>query len=145
MGKTTEKLITNTKVDVLQVSYDFIEIKKPIKKSLDHFNKYIFSITNESKAVSVVIKSPSSSGLVKYLTKQKISIKKGLKIIELKAKFTFNTTGYLTTFLNILAKHKISVFPISTYSTDYIIVKEKDLNKSVKLINQLIGKKQNGR
>src|SRR4051794_12333712 len=42
----------------------------------------------------------------------------------------FNLTGILSSIAAPLAKEKISIFAISTYDTDYILVKESDLDRS---------------
>lgn len=43
----------------------------------------------------------------------------------------FSLVGILSSISTILAQRRISVFAISTYDTDYILVKEKDLNNAI--------------
>ena len=43
---------------------------------------------------------------------------------KLEGPFPFNLTGVLTSFLDPLAKAGIPVFAVSTFDTDYVLVKE---------------------
>ena len=51
--------------------------------------------------------------------------------------FQFPWIGILAAITAILAQKSISVFAISTYDTDYILVKDKDIDNAVAaLINE---------
>ena len=56
---------------------------------------------------------------------------KGWCIIKIDGKLDFNLCGVLSSILNILTKISVSVFVLSTFNTDYILVKEKHLAKSI--------------
>ena len=56
-------------------------------------------------------------------------IESGYGLIKIIGPLDFGQTGVLNTFLEPLAKAKISVFSVSTYDTDYILVKSDDLAK----------------
>ena len=43
-------------------------------------------------------------------------------------------TGVLASVLEPLAAAKVSIFAVSTYDTDYVMVKEKQLAKAVKVL-----------
>ena len=43
----------------------------------------------------------------------------------------FNLTGVITSIANPLAEDGIPIFPISTFETDYFLVRESDLDKAV--------------
>jgi uncharacterized protein len=45
---------------------------------------------------------------------------------KLEGPFPFSLTGVLASFLNPLAERGISIFAISTFDTDYVLVKEED-------------------
>ncbi len=42
----------------------------------------------------------------------------------------FTLTGILAKISGILAAHNVSIFAVSTFDTDYVLVKEKDLERS---------------
>ena len=43
----------------------------------------------------------------------------------------FSLTGILAKISGILAAQKVSIFAVSTFDTDYVLVKEKDLERSI--------------
>ncbi|MFW6034999.1 MAG: ACT domain-containing protein [Halothermotrichaceae bacterium] len=48
----------------------------------------------------------------------------------------FSMTGVISSLTDPLAKNEISVFVISTYETDYIMVKEEDIEKAVQILEE---------
>ena len=46
----------------------------------------------------------------------------------------FSLIGILSKITTILAEHKIGVFAISTFNTDYIFVKEENFSRTVELM-----------
>lgn len=48
----------------------------------------------------------------------------------------FSLTGILASLSQPLADHKISIFAVSTYDTDYILVKEKDLHAAIDILKK---------
>ena len=48
----------------------------------------------------------------------------------------FALTGILSGLSAVLAQAGISLFAISTYDTDYILVKERDLEKAVEVLGR---------
>lgn len=59
---------------------------------------------------------------------------KFFKIISVKTKLPFNLVGFTAHISKLLAEHNISILMISAYSTDHIIVKEEDLNKTLEAL-----------
>jgi hypothetical protein len=49
----------------------------------------------------------------------------------------FSLVGFIAKVSKALADEKISIFTISAYSTDHILVKKKDLVKAIKKIEGL--------
>ncbi len=48
----------------------------------------------------------------------------------------FSLIGILSKISTILAEHEIGIFAVSTYNTDYILVKEENLQKAVAALKQ---------
>lgn len=55
----------------------------------------------------------------------------GFRALAVAGTLDFALTGILSSLLDPLAKAAISVFAISTYDTDYILVREADLDRAV--------------
>lgn len=49
----------------------------------------------------------------------------------------FSLVGILSGILNVLAEAGISVFTVSTFNTDYILVKEENLIKAIEALKEL--------
>ena len=50
--------------------------------------------------------------------------------LKLEGPFPFSMTGVLASFLNPLAEAKVPVFVISTSDTDYVLIKQQDLQRA---------------
>ena len=46
----------------------------------------------------------------------------------------FSLIGILSKLSSILAEHKIGIFAVSTYNTDYILVKEENFERSLEVL-----------
>ena len=57
---------------------------------------------------------------------QSLQNSKGWKCIKVKGPLDFNLTGFLAGISDILAQANISIFAISTFDTDYILVRIQD-------------------
>ena len=57
-------------------------------------------------------------------------VEPGWRGIKVKGPLDFSLTGVLVNLCTPLAENGISIFAISTYDTDYILVREKDLEKA---------------
>jgi len=61
---------------------------------------------------------------------QSLQSSKGWKCIKVKGPLDFNLTGILAGISDILAQTNISIFAISTFDTDYILVRKHDLSSA---------------
>ena len=60
----------------------------------------------------------------------------GWRCLKVEGPLDLSATGVLASFLTPLAREGISVFALSTYDTDYLLVKQKDLEKAVMVLSQ---------
>ncbi len=81
------------------------------------FDDHFYSISKTSDELSIVC---SSSVAV-----HSESSEEGWACIKLLGPLDFSLTGILADIATILAKEKISIFAISTFETDYILLKSK--------------------
>ena len=67
---------------------------------------------------------------------QSLQSSKGWKCIKVAGQLDFNLTGILAGISDILAKENISIFAISTFDTDYILVRTQDLSSARTTLRQ---------
>lgn len=85
-----------------------------------------FSITRTEDELSVVCNEEDIPDTIKS--------EKEWRILKVLGPLDFSLIGILSSISSILAKEKISIFAISTYDTDYILLKETDLSQGIKAL-----------
>ena len=63
-----------------------------------------------------------------------VQSEKNWKIIKVEGPLDFGQTGILASLANPLAEAKISIFAISTFDTDYLMVKAENIEKALELL-----------
>lgn len=58
----------------------------------------------------------------------------GWKAFRIQGVLDFSLIGILSKISGILADNKIGIFAVSTYNTDYILVKQKDFEKALTVL-----------
>ncbi|MBN23288.1 MAG: amino acid-binding protein [Bdellovibrionaceae bacterium] len=104
-------------------------VKLPIKSKIppEVFESKLYSITQTQEELSIVTES--------YLLKQNFnSIEEGFSLIKVEGPLDFSLTGILSKILEPLAKEKISIFALSTFDTDYILVRKSTLQKTIQAL-----------
>lgn len=66
-----------------------------------------------------------------------IQIEKGWKLITFDEILDFGLVGFLAKISKALADEKISIFVISAYSTDHLLVKKEDYERAIKILRKL--------
>lgn len=89
-------------------------------------NSDFFSITKTCDELSIVCLEKDIPDEVKC--------EKEWRILKVEGQLDFSLVGILSSISTILAKSGISIFAISTYDTDYILVKEKDVDNAMKAL-----------
>ena len=59
----------------------------------------------------------------------------GWKTFRIQGTLDFSLVGILSKLSGILANHKIGIFAVSTYNTDYILVKEENYAKALEVLD----------
>lgn len=81
-----------------------------------------FSITKTADELSIVCETG--------LTADALQNESGWKLFKVEGPLAFAMVGVLTSLVQPLAALKISVFVISTYDTDYVLVKDINLDET---------------
>ncbi len=85
-----------------------------------------FSITKTADELSVVCSEDKIPSDVK--------VEKGWRCLKVEGPLDFGLTGILSSLAEPLAKAKISIFAISTFDTDYILIKKENLQKALEIL-----------
>lgn len=90
------------------------------------FNEEFFSITKTEDELSIVCLQDN--------IKENIKCEKGWKVLKIEGPLDFSLIGILSRISTLMANNDISIFAISTYDTDYILIKEESINKAIKVL-----------
>lgn len=64
-----------------------------------------------------------------------VQCEKDWSALKVEGPLDFSLIGILSSISTILAENKISIFAISTYDTDYILVKHSEINKAIEVLS----------
>jgi len=118
-----ENYFKNGKVYVWEEIFAIIKSKKPYPNA--------FANIIDKNETTVIIEQS------KYNDEDVVEIEKGWKILTFDMILPFELVGFLTKVSKVLADEKIPIFAISAYSTDHILVKEKDLVRAEEKLKEL--------
>lgn len=86
----------------------------------------LFSITNTREELSVLCEEKFiPAGLI---------CERDWKVLKVEGPLDFTLIGILSRLSGLLAEAGISIFALSTYDTDYILVKNKDIDRAVETL-----------
>ena len=63
-----------------------------------------------------------------------VRVEKDWVALKLEGPFPFSMTGVLTSFLQPLAEARIPIFAVSTFDTDYVLIKREKLEEAIKAL-----------
>jgi hypothetical protein len=87
-----------------------------------------FSITRTGQELSIVCTQLNVPEGVKH--------EDGYRCLKVEDALDFSLTGVIASLATPLAFEGISVFTLSTYDTDYLLVKERSLDKAASILSQ---------
>ena len=87
----------------------------------------IFFIGKTDEELSLVCKTEDTPA-------ETIERDDGWKGFHIQGTLDFSLIGILSKLSGILAEHKIGIFAVSTYNTDYILVKEENFDRALKVL-----------
>ncbi|MGM9985767.1 MAG: ACT domain-containing protein [Bacillaceae bacterium] len=110
------------------INQDFSICKVEDLSQIDYSDKFCF-IGKTDEELSLVC----STNLV---PKNAIECDNGWKAFRIQGVLDFSLIGILSKISTLLAENKIGIFTVSTYNTDYILTKEENFEKSIKILEQ---------
>ncbi len=87
----------------------------------------LYFIGKTDEELSLVCKTEDTPG-------KTIERDDGWRGFRIRGVLDFSLTGILSKLSGILAAHEISIFAVSTYNTDYILVKEENFDRALKVL-----------
>lgn len=87
-----------------------------------------YSVTRTSDEISIVCESKDVPSGVKA--------KRNWRMIKVEGPLDFSLVGILASLAVPLAKAQISIFSISTFDTDYLLVQDKSLSKAIAVLKE---------
>ncbi|MGD0754514.1 MAG: ACT domain-containing protein [Bacteroidales bacterium] len=91
------------------------------------YSSDFYSVTKTKDELSVI-------ALQTELISEDIVCSNDWKIFKIEGSLDFSLVGIIADISAILKEKKIPIFTISTYETDYILVKQKDLSAGMKAL-----------
>lgn len=88
--------------------------------------KSFYSITRTNEELSIVCLDKN--------VPSEIKCEKGWRILKIEGPLDFSLIGILSKISTLLANEKISIFAVSTYDTDYILIKEESIENSIRIL-----------
>lgn len=106
------------KLKILDSTFSVVKFQPTETIPLWAINSYVFSITRTDEELSIVCPSECLS-----MNEVFTDVENNWKCIKVEGILDFSLTGILASLANPLAEKKISIFAISTYNTDYLLIK----------------------
>ncbi len=121
-----EDYLKNGRFYIWKETFAIIKVKQPLHNAFA-----IIQDKNEITAVINQIKFDQTN------IDNIIEADKSWRLITFDMILPFGLIGFLAKIAKILADGNISIFVISAYSTDHVLVKEKDLEKAINQLENL--------
>jgi len=113
-------------MELLKINADFTVCKLNSVENVDFSREFIF-LSKTDDEISLVCESD-------YLPTGAIEFESGWKALKIAGTLDFGLIGIIAKISSLLAEADISIFVISTYNTDYILLKSLDFSKSIQLL-----------
>ena len=107
-------------LSVLKGRFNILRLEKDSKVPSEVFESDFVSITQTPDELSVVFRESN----VQSSIPSGIRAERGWSCLKVEGPLDFSLTGILAGISSALAEKRISIFTISTYDTDYILVRK---------------------
>lgn len=110
-----------------KIPYDMTVCKVNNTEDIDLSREFFF-IGKTDEEVSLVCKTEDTP-------RNTVKREDGWKGFRIQGVLGFSQIGILSKLSGILAEHKIGIFAVSTYNTDYILVKEENYERALTVLD----------
>jgi len=119
-------VMNSEKMKLKKLSYELTVCKVKSTADLDLEREFYF-IGKTDEEISLVCKSEDTP-------EETIERDDGWKGFYIQGVLDFSLIGILSKISGILAQNKIGIFAVSTFNTDYILVKSKNFERALKIL-----------
>ena len=113
-------------MEIKRLDFDFTVCKLKDYQDIDLSHDYYF-LAQTDEEISLVCKTEDTP-------KDALVVDNGWKGFRIQGILVFSLIGILSKISTILADEKIGIFAISTYNTDYILVKKENFERALKAL-----------
>ena len=114
--------LANLVLSVLSETFTIHKLSPDVSIPEEILKSIYYSVSKTENELSLVCSE--------VIEVQSLQSSKGWKCIKVAGPLDFNLTGILAGISDILTKENISIFAISTFDTDYILVRTQDLSSA---------------
>lgn len=114
-----------------QTELSIVKISKPIE--LPASTTHLFNQTVTHDEISLVAPTNFCRSLSSLIVEQH----GGWQAIKINALLDFSMVGVIASLCQPLADKQVSVFVISTFNTDYLLIQQKHIGKALSILRQL--------
>jgi hypothetical protein len=118
----------NLNFTLLRDNYSIYRLKTDSGIPDQIYDSEFYSITRTNEELSVVCKHAD------IIPGDNIKIDKYWRILRINGPLDLSLVGILADVSGLLKENKIPIFVISTFDTDYVLVKNKNINKTLTVL-----------
>ena len=113
-------------MELKKIDYELTVCKVPALSGIDLESDFYF-IGKTDEELSLVCKTEDTP-------QDTVERDDGWRGFRIQGVLDFSLIGILSKLSGILAEHKIGIFAVSTYNTDYILVKEENYERALNVL-----------
>ena len=115
-------------MELQKINCDFSVCKIERVDQADFSREYVF-LSKTADEISLVCESA-------YAPPDAVAIESGWKALRVSGVLDFGLIGIIARIAHILAEIEISIFVVSTYDTDYVLIKEECFDTGIQELNR---------
>ena len=131
MGNAHQLLLT-----VLPGMYGIARFAPDASIPVDYEQSVFYTVSRTDQELSVVCEERYLGGDLK--------VERGRRLIRVDSTLAFSLTGIVASLAGPLAEAAVSIFSVSTYDTDYLLVRDEDLERATVALERAGHKVQRG-
>lgn len=114
-------------MELKKLPYSFTVCKVKTALDINLNNKFCFIGKTDAEISLVCITEDTPNNTLERVD--------GWKCFRLQGTLDFSLVGILADISQVLAENGIAIFAVSTFNTDYVLVKQEDFEKSINLLS----------
>ncbi len=121
---------SNLSLAIAVLPYRYAVRRLPIEADIPSWSRLgsFFSITRTTDELSIVCSEES--------VPDDVSSERGWRVLKLEGPFDFSVIGILVSIAAPLSQAGINIFTISTYDTDYVLIKDAQLHPALTVLRE---------